>query len=108
MRSRYTAYCTPRCHVTELLAFRPVHVERRGSLAPAIRHGNSKKGMEMKMQRGFTVDILKVSLIVVCFGGWIANIVKLIGSNFDPLTGMVVARVIGIFMYPLGVVLGFL
>jgi hypothetical protein len=50
-------------------------------------------------------------LIVVCLvglGGWIANIVKLVGSDFDPLTGLVIGRVIGVFVPPVGSVLGFL
>lgn len=63
----------------------------------------------MKKQLGFTiVELLIVLLMLVGGGGWIANIVKLAGSNFDPLTGMVVARAIGIFVAPLGAVLGFL
>lgn len=46
--------------------------------------------------------------LILCFAyGWISNIVKLIDSNFDPLIGMVVARGIGIFVAPLGAVLGF-
>ena len=63
----------------------------------------------MKKQLGFTiVELLNVLLVLVGGGGWIANIVKLVGSNFDPLTGMVVARAIGIFVAPLGAVLGFM
>ena len=63
----------------------------------------------MKKQLGFTiVKLLIVVVGVLGFGGWIANIVKLIGSNFDPLTGMVIARAIGVFIAPLGAVLGFL
>lgn len=63
----------------------------------------------MKKQVGFTlVEMLIVVLVLVGGGGWIANIVKLVGSNFDPLTGMVVARAVGIFVAPLGAVLGFL
>lgn len=63
----------------------------------------------MKKQLGFTiVELLIVLLVLVGGGGWIANIVKLVGSNFDPLTGMVIARAIGIFVAPLGAVLGFL
>lgn len=63
----------------------------------------------MKKQLGFTVVELVVALVALLgFGGWIANIVKLVGSNFDPITGMVVARAIGIFVAPLGAVLGFL
>ena len=38
--------------------------------------------------------------------GWILNIVKLAGMNFDHINGMMVLRVIGIFMAPLGAVLG--
>ena len=63
----------------------------------------------MKKQHGFTiVELLIAVLIVVGGGGWIANIVKLVGSNFDPITGIVVARATGIFVAPLGAVLGFL
>jgi len=63
----------------------------------------------MKKQLGFTIiEVLIVVLFLVGGGGWIANIVKLVGSNFDPLTGMVIARAIGIFVAPLGAVLGFL
>ena len=63
----------------------------------------------MKKQLGFTiVEVFVVLLVLVGVGGWIANIVKLVGSNFDPITGMVVARAIGIFVAPLGAVLGFL
>lgn len=63
----------------------------------------------MKKQAGFTVvEILVAIIVLVGIGGWIANIVKLVGSNFDPITGMVVVRAIGVFVAPLGAVLGFL
>jgi prepilin-type N-terminal cleavage/methylation domain-containing protein len=63
----------------------------------------------MKKQRGFTlVEFLMASLIMLGIGGWIANIVKLAGSSFDPLTGMVVLRSTGIFVAPLGSILGFI
>jgi hypothetical protein len=63
----------------------------------------------MKKKLGFTLmEALIVVLVLVGGGGWIANIVKLVDSNFDPITGMVVARAIGIFVAPLGAVLGFL
>jgi hypothetical protein len=63
----------------------------------------------MKNHLGFTSFNLMIVLLVLVGGcGWIANIVKRVGSNFDPLTGMVVARAIGIFVAPLGAVLGFL
>ena len=44
--------------------------------------------------------------LAVC--GWIANIVKLCSSFSDPLTGMMIARGIGVIFAPLGVVLGYL
>ena len=54
------------------------------------------------------IDFIIIVLLLAGIGGWIANIVKLVDSNFDHLTGMVIARAIGIFVAPLGVVLGFL
>lgn len=63
----------------------------------------------MKTQRGFTVvELVVLVVFLVGAGGWIANIVKLVGSSFDPLTGMVIARVIGVFVAPVGAALGFL
>ena len=40
--------------------------------------------------------------------GWIANIYKLANSSFDVLTGMLVLRIVGIFLAPLGAILGYL
>lgn len=67
----------------------------------------------MKKQLGYTLTELCVliflaSIALAGIGGWIANIIKLIESNFDPLTGLVVARIIGVFFAPLGAVLGFI
>ncbi len=39
--------------------------------------------------------------------GWVSNVIKLINSDFDPLTGMVIGRCIGVFVAPLGAVLGY-
>ena len=63
----------------------------------------------MKKQFGFTVvEMLVVVLILVGGTGWIWNIVKIVGSDFGAITGMLVMRVIGVFVAPLGCVLGFL
>lgn len=40
--------------------------------------------------------------------GWICNIVSLYHSSFDTITGQLVLRVIGIFVVPLGSVMGYL
>lgn len=63
----------------------------------------------MKKQLGFTiVEMLVVVLVLVGGTGWIWNIVKIVGSDFGAITGMLVMRVIGVFVAPLGCVLGFL
>ena len=60
-------------------------------------------------QRGFTaIELFVVVLSILCIGGWVANIVKLVGMGIDPITTMLVVRAIGIFVAPLGVVLDFI
>jgi hypothetical protein len=51
-----------------------------------------------------------VALWVVIVAGWIANLVKLIGmiGHADLLTLLPVLRIVGLFVAPLGVVLGFI
>ena len=61
------------------------------------------------MKNGITiVALVWCVLAIVGAYGWIMNIVSLVGSNFDPITGLVIARIIGVFVGPLGVVLGFI
>lgn len=50
-----------------------------------------------------------VLLIVALVGawGWISNIIKLASMDFGGVTGMLVLRAIGVFVAPLGAVLGF-
>lgn len=38
--------------------------------------------------------------------GWVMNLIAVFNSNFDPITGQVVLRTIGIFLAPLGGVMG--
>ena len=40
--------------------------------------------------------------------GWVMNIVTIAQSSFDPITGMLVLRCIGVVLAPLGAVLGYL
>jgi hypothetical protein len=60
------------------------------------------------MKRGFTT-IEIITLITVLFAGfgWIWNVVKIAQTGFDTLTGMFIARCIGVFVAPLGAVLGY-
>ena len=63
----------------------------------------------MDRQRGFTaVEFSVVIVILLGVGGWIANIVKMIGAVSDPITAFFIARAVGIFFAPLGAVLGYL
>lgn len=58
------------------------------------------------MSTSSKVAYIAVALLLI--GGYIANIVKLVGSDFDPMTGLVVARILGVVVSPLGALLGFL
>lgn len=54
--------------------------------------------------------ITMFALYAVMVGGWIANLVKLIGmiGHTDLLTLLPVLRIVGLFVAPLGSVLGFM
>jgi hypothetical protein len=60
------------------------------------------------VNKGLTVIFLYIGLVIASLTGWIWNIVKLYDLGLDPLTGEVVIRVVGIFVAPLGVVMGYL
>lgn len=53
--------------------------------------------------------IVAIYFVVVIFGfvGWVMNIVEIVNGDFSPLTGMMVARVAGVFIPPIGAVLGY-
>lgn len=51
--------------------------------------------------------IAGLALVIAGVVGWVMNIITLIGSSADPITGMFVARIIGVFIPPLGAVLGY-
>ena len=63
----------------------------------------------MYKQSGYTLIELSI-LVLILFGGigWIWNIVKIVGSDFANITGLLVVRVIGIFIAPLGAIVGYL
>lgn len=47
------------------------------------------------------------ALVIAIIVGYIMNVIDLIHSDFNPLTGFVVARIIGLVVVPLGAVLGY-
>jgi hypothetical protein len=47
-------------------------------------------------------------VIVVALGiGWIENIIKIAHSDFGSLSGVLVLRIVGIFVVPLGSIMGY-
>lgn len=63
----------------------------------------------MKKQFGYTAVELFIAVIVLGGGiGWVWNIVKIIGTDvFWPLTGLLVLRIIGVFVPPIGAIVGY-
>lgn len=58
-------------------------------------------------------EIMKFHIAVIIIAllgaiGWIANVVKLVGMGFTDISGMLIARSIGVVLAPLGAVLGYL
>lgn len=67
----------------------------------------TSRGIDKTFDATWLAIIAAVVVMIASVGGWVANIVKIIGADFDPLTGMLVARIVGIFLAPLGAVLGY-
>jgi hypothetical protein len=47
-----------------------------------------------------------IILVLVGGYGWISNIVMIAKTVHDPVTGMFILRIIGVFFFPLGIILG--
>ena len=63
----------------------------------------------MKNQLGYaSVQLIFIVVWLAAIGGWITNIVKIVGTLSDPITGMFIFRCVGIVVAPLGAVLGYI
>ena len=63
----------------------------------------------MSIRRAVTiVQLLVVAITVTVAAGWFMNIFKLLDMSVTPLTTWLIVRVIGIFLPPLGGVLGYI
>jgi len=60
--------------------------------------------MNYKIARRIFVFYLIVAVISI--PGWIMNILDIIHVGFDPLTGLMAMRVVGVFVFPIGAILG--
>ena len=52
------------------------------------------------------VNILMGSTIIAGVVGWIANLVQIVGMVSDPITALFLLKCVGLFMAPIGSVLG--
>ena len=53
--------------------------------------------------------IIAASLIILSLSiGWVINIITIVNHINDPVTGMQVLRAVGIFVAPLGGILGYI
>ncbi len=50
--------------------------------------------------------VLALTIVIAGFIGWVMNIVT-IATTFTELTGLMIIRIVGIFIAPLGAVLGY-
>lgn len=60
-----------------------------------------------KLDVSLKVYIGIIVVFLIGIGGWIANIVKLIGMIDGGITAMFIARIVGVFAAPIGTILGF-
>jgi hypothetical protein len=59
-----------------------------------------------ELTHGFGL-LAPIVFVVAMIGGWIANVMTIANTVADPLSGMLILRCIGVFVAPLGAVLGF-
>lgn len=63
----------------------------------------------MKRQKGYTIgEVLGTALVLGLMVGWVINIIDIVHAIAGPITGMFLLRLIGVFVAPLGGVLGWL
>lgn len=48
-----------------------------------------------------------LALVAAGFIGWVMNIIAIVHAASGPLTTMLVLRIVGLFAFPLGAVLGY-
>jgi len=56
---------------------------------------------------GILLELFIVIVGLLGVGGWVWNIIKIVHDFAMPVTGLLIVRIIGVFMAPLGAVLGY-
>lgn len=53
-----------------------------------------------------TLALGVIALWITCLVGWVLNIIDIIGTLGGDITALLVCRLVGVFAFPLGAVLG--
>ena len=62
----------------------------------------------MRKQQGFSAPELVIAVGVLAgIVGWVMNIFDIVAAVSDPITAMFILRCVGIFVAPLGAILGY-
>lgn len=64
--------------------------------------------MAKEIKVGLFTWLLLITVFILGFAGWAMNIMTIAGSSFNDLTGLLILRVVGIFIAPMGAVLGWI
>jgi hypothetical protein len=56
--------------------------------------------------KSISYHLTVILLVAVAITGWVMNLVTIFNSDFGNITGVLVLRVVGIFLAPIGAVLG--
>lgn len=52
--------------------------------------------------------IIYIALISICVIGWVDNIIKLVKCDFEPSYKTEIIRGVGVFVFPVGIVVGYM
>jgi hypothetical protein len=51
--------------------------------------------------------LISISIFVFALAGWILNLLAIAHANFNDINGLLIIRIIGVFIAPIGAVLGY-
>lgn len=63
--------------------------------------------MKTSVNYASLVVIFNLAIICAVAYGWIANVVKILLTLGDPVTGLFIFRIVGVVLAPIGAVLGY-
>ena len=56
---------------------------------------------------GFGLTLTYLAILLGLAVGWVMNVVSIVHTLSDPITGMFIARLVGTVVFPLGGILGY-